>query len=92
VVQSVTFFGFILVPYLRVPAAGSGAQPRAENPIRKWLILPTDYGFLIWTFVLTPWPAVFFPVYTLMFLAAAGMLGLALRKWWRDLSPSGGQS
>lgn len=88
VVQSVTYFGLILVPFLRGARSGrraAGAGGR-EHPLRKWLILPTDYGLLIWLFCLTPWPAVFLPAYATMFVLATVILALALRKWWRELS------
>ncbi|SFC27095.1 CDP-alcohol phosphatidyltransferase [Nocardioides terrae] len=86
VVQSVTYFGLILVPFLRATRDPTRATPRTEHPLRKWLILPTDYGALIWLFVLTPWPEVFLPTYTTLLVLAAAMLGLALRKWWLELT------
>lgn len=93
VVQSVTYFGLILMPFLRRTAgAGSvvaGPPEPAEHPLRKWVILPTDYGFLCWTFVLLGWPRGQFWVYTVIFVLCVGMLALALRKWWRELGALG---
>lgn len=102
VVQAVTYFGLIIMPFLRKQAApatsaaasaasgsspgSSTAAPAPENPLRTWLILPTDYGFLCWVFVLLAWGQVFLVAYTLVFALAAAMLGLALAKWWRELS------
>jgi phosphatidylglycerophosphate synthase len=91
VVQSVTYFGLILLPFLRRQAGAPTAAgpPTAsaptEHPLRKWLILPTDYGFLCWVFVLLVWPTGFFTVYTALLVLSAVMLALALRKWWREL-------
>jgi phosphatidylglycerophosphate synthase len=88
VVQSVTYFGLILMPFLRKqrsPAPAVAAPVEAEHPLRKWAILPTDYGFLCWTFVLMAWPSVFLGVYSVVFALSAAMLALALRKWWGEL-------
>jgi phosphatidylglycerophosphate synthase len=88
VVQVVTFFGLILMPFLRsragVPKATTQNAP-PENPLRTFAILPTDYGFLCWTFVLLAWAPAFFAVYSLLAVVNAGALALALRKWWREL-------
>ena len=62
------------------------AEPATENPLRKWLILPTDYGFLCWVFVLLAWSTAFVVVYTAVFALSAAMLALALLKWWRELT------
>ena len=96
VVQAVTYFGLILMPFLRERSRGaaspapssstSGAEPPPENPLRKWLILPTDYGFLCWVFVLLAWPHTFTVVYSVLFALSAAMLALALLKWWRELT------
>jgi phosphatidylglycerophosphate synthase len=89
VVQSVTYFGVIVMPYLRRQANLKDAAPTGPEPaLRRWLILPTDYGFLCWVFVLTAWPVLFASVYTALFVAAAAMLLLALRKWWLELGAS----
>jgi phosphatidylglycerophosphate synthase len=93
VVQSVTFFGLILLPALRKQAGArpASADATSEHPLRKWLILPTDYGFLCWVFVLLAWPTVFFGVYAALFVLSAAMLAVALRKWWRELGALDGQ-
>ncbi len=95
VVQVTLYFGLIVVPFLRNKAAArltvdpapspTSSAPSREHPARKWLILPTDYGFLCWLFVLTGWPVAFFWSYTGMATLSAVMLALALRKWWREL-------
>jgi phosphatidylglycerophosphate synthase len=91
VVQTVTYFGLLLMPDLRRRGASarvSGEVDRpspSEHPLRAWLILPTDYGFLCWIFLLLAWPVAFFWAYTAVALLSAAMLALALRKWWREL-------
>jgi phosphatidylglycerophosphate synthase len=87
VVDVVSFFGLIAMPLIRAsrPAPPTGGASATESPLRKWLILPTDYGFVCWTFVLLAWPAAFFTAYTALMLANGGVLVLALRKWWREL-------
>lgn len=90
-VQSVTYFGLILMPYLRKTAgpdseaALAPKEPSTEHPLRKWLILPTDYGFLCWTFVLIAFPLLFVVAYAALFALAAALLTAALRKWWHEL-------
>lgn len=82
-----TYFGLILMPTLRPSAvAASAAAPVVqENPWRKWLLLPVDYGVLCWSFLLLAWLPAFQVGYTLLFGASAAALVLALRKWWREL-------
>ena len=87
VVQAVTYFGLIVMPYLRRQGGATApGTPAAEHPLRKWVILPTDYGFLCWVFVLLAWPSVFVGVYSLLFVLSAAMLALGLAKWWRELT------
>jgi phosphatidylglycerophosphate synthase len=86
VIQSVTYFGLTILPTLR--AGREPAQPPSttpENPLRMWLILPTDYGFLVWVFLLMAWPQVFVWAYSAMCALSAIMLAMALRKWWVEL-------
>lgn len=84
VVAAATYFGLILMPTLRPPAAPAPTPP-AEHPLRRFLILPTDYGFQCWVFVLLGWQDGFRWVWTLVFAACGAMLALALVKWWREL-------
>ena len=49
------------------------------------LTLPTDYGLLACMFVSFGWTWLFVPVYTVLFLAAAGFLALASVKWFREM-------
>lgn len=86
-VQTVTYFELILMPYLRrkegTPTPDS--TPGTEHPLRTWLLLPTDYGTLLWSFVLLGFPVAFVAAYG--FLAAVNTAALVwgLRKWWREL-------
>lgn len=86
VVAAVTYFGLILMPTLR-PAGIHGSalnQDTAENPLRKYLLLPVDYGTVCWIFVTFGASGLFLGVYSFMFVAATGALLVALRKWWRE--------
>lgn len=87
-VAVVTFFGLILVPTLR-PSRNSGSTLReaaaVENQLRKWLLLPIDYGTLCVSFLLLGWRPGFAVLYAILFLASAGALAAALRKWWHEL-------
>lgn len=85
VVAGATYFGLILMPTLRPPGGSDREDRPAEHVLRRFLILPTDYGFICWVFVLWGAPAVFRGVWLFLFAAAAGMLALALVKWWREL-------
>lgn len=87
VVAVVTYFGLILMPTLR-PAPEpprSASSAGREHPLRKWALLPTDYGAQCWMFVLLGFGMVFTWTYTLVFVCNAAALALALRKWWREL-------
>lgn len=83
-VAVVTFFGLILVPTLR-PAGAKKPSVEGENPLRKWLLLPIDYGTLCWVFVLLAWPTGFLVGYSLLGMASAAALAAALAKWWKEL-------
>lgn len=86
VVDVVTFFGLIMMPLLRPASALRPSQDQPpEHPLRKWVILPTDYGVFCWVFVLLAWPKLFLLAYTILMLVNAAVLVLALRKWWGEL-------
>jgi phosphatidylglycerophosphate synthase len=90
IVDMLSFFGLVTLPLLRrlhgtATAAAATAPPTTENPLRMWVILPTDYGFLCWIFLLLAWPVLFLAGYTAMFAVNAAVLVLALGKWWREL-------
>lgn len=92
VIDIVSFFGLVTMPLLRrlhgvVPAAGkpAAAAPAREHPLRRWLLLPTDYGVFCWMFVLLGWPVLFLAGYTAMFVVNSGATIVALAKWGREL-------
>ncbi|MFW3170540.1 CDP-alcohol phosphatidyltransferase family protein [Geodermatophilus sp. CPCC 206100] len=88
VVAAVLFFGTMLNEALRERhGAVTRAQRTAERPsvLRSLLVVPTDYGLLCWVFVLLGAPAVFFPAYSLLFVATAGYLALACVKWFGEI-------
>lgn len=85
IVAVVTYFGLMLMPTLRPDRSAATAEPAAEHPLRKYLLLPTDYGFQCWIFVLWGVPAVFAWVYGAVFACCALLLAVALRKWWQEL-------
>lgn len=92
VVASATYYGVILMPYLRqkAGAAARRADVAQENPLRKWLTLPADHGFLCWAFVLLAWPVGFAVLYGALTLVSAALLAVAIRAWWRELSAADG--
>ena len=88
VVDAVTYFGTMLNEALRAQhGVATRAQPTAQRVGvgRSLLTLPTDYGLLACTFVLFGWTGAFVPVYTVLFLAAAGFLALASVTWFREM-------
>lgn len=91
VVAVVTYFGLILMPTLRPPASGAPVTAH-ENPLRKWALLPMDYGAQCWMFVLLGFGVVFSWIYALVFVCNATALAIALRKWWRELRALDGPS
>ena len=88
VVDAVTYFGTMLNEALR---AQHGAPTRAQatdrrpSVLRSLLVLPTDYGLLCCVFLTFGLPALFIPLYTLLFAAAAAFLLLASVKWFREI-------
>ena len=88
VVASVMFFGLIIMPTLRpqTPAPSTTSlRSASEAWWRKFVLLPTDYGFLCLVFLVSGLPTLFCSLYSALFAINAVALGLALRKWWREL-------
>jgi phosphatidylglycerophosphate synthase len=85
IVAAVLFFAMILNDFLR---ARDHSESRARSPgggIRSLLMLPTDYGVLCIAFLFFGAPAVFVPVYGLLFVANVAFALLALPKWFREI-------
>jgi phosphatidylglycerophosphate synthase len=84
VVQTVTYFELIVLPFLRKSRL-VGSSTVSEHPLRRWILLLTDYGTICWIFVLLAAQRAFMAVYTTMMLLGALTLAFALVKWWREL-------
>jgi phosphatidylglycerophosphate synthase len=91
VVDVLSFFGLVTMPLLRRIHDGGAAKAAGqktaadEHPLRRWLLLPTDYGIFCWMFVLLGLPVLFLAGYTAMLLVNLAALVMALGKWSREL-------
>ncbi|GAA1426510.1 CDP-alcohol phosphatidyltransferase family protein [Microlunatus lacustris] len=91
VVDVVSFFGLVTMPLLRrLHGSGSagdrnGPAGSVEHPLRRWILLPTDYGVFCWMFVLLGWPQLFMLSYSAMFVLNALVIVVVLRRWGREL-------
>ncbi|HYI55262.1 MAG TPA: CDP-alcohol phosphatidyltransferase family protein [Microlunatus sp.] len=99
VVDMVIYFGVVTMPLLRKlhgatpddsavlggSAASTSAAPATEHPLRRWLLLPTDYGIFCWMFVLLGWPMFFLTAYSAMFVANAAVSIVVVQRWGREL-------
>jgi len=83
IVAAVLFFAMILNDFLRV--RNDHRVRSAGGGIRSLLVLPTDYGVLCIAFLLFGIPAVFVPLYGILFVANAAFALLALPKWFREI-------
>jgi phosphatidylglycerophosphate synthase len=91
-VAAVMFFALILNEQLRRQRyllIGVDQRPTpadaAPSAVRSLLVAPTDYGVLCLTFLILGWHQVFLVLYTLLFVANAAFLLLALRKWFGQM-------
>ncbi|WP_081681128.1 CDP-alcohol phosphatidyltransferase family protein [Cellulomonas sp. URHD0024] len=93
VVSGVFFFTMTLTDQLRRSARGKETQFMAADGSSSTLyslaVAPTDYGILCLALGLVGWQDVFVPVYTLLFVATAGFVLLALPKWYREIRTLG---
>ncbi len=91
VVASVFFFTMILTDQIRRSLRGRAggemfmAADGSSSTAYSLAVLPTDYGLLCVVLGLVAWPALFVPVYSLLFVANAGFVALALPKWYREI-------
>jgi phosphatidylglycerophosphate synthase len=90
IVDVLSFFGLVTMPLLRrlhdrgiTAPTSNGIKP--EHPLRRWALLPTDYGIFCWMFALLGWPLLFVIAYFAMFLVNLVVLFPVLVKWWREL-------
>ena len=87
-VASVSFAVFLLNDLLKAARAKADTTSMirtGSTPLRSLAGAPTDYGVLVYVFLLLGAPVAFFVVYGLLFLANLGYLALALPKWFRDM-------
>lgn len=84
-VSTVAFFAWLLVDLLRraAPHAPAGDKPQGAPLARSLLRLPSDYGLLLWIFVLWGSP-LFVWVYGALLAANLAILALALPVWYRQ--------
>jgi phosphatidylglycerophosphate synthase len=88
IVDMISFFGLVTMPLLRKLHDAKALIPTgttSEHPLRRWILLPTDYGTFCWMFVLLGWPLLFLVAYTAMFVINAAVLVPVLIKWSREL-------
>ncbi|MBT2517534.1 CDP-alcohol phosphatidyltransferase family protein [Streptomyces sp. ISL-90] len=85
IVAAVLFFSMILNDFLRARADSAPSARPTGGGIRSLLLIPTDYGILCLAFLLYGVPAVFVPVYGLLFVANAAFALVALPKWFREI-------
>jgi hypothetical protein len=88
-VSAISFSVFLLNDLLkaaRVKRDTTSVIRTGSTPLRSLAGAPTDYGVLVYVFLLLGLPAVFLVVYGLLFLANLGYLALALPKWFHDIA------
>ena len=88
-VAAVSFSVFLLNDLLKAARAGRDTTSvirTGSTPLRSLLGAPTDYGVLVYVFLLLGLPTAFLVVYGLLFVAHLGYLALALPKWFRDIA------
>ena len=87
VVDTVMFSSMLLKVLLTDRELGGKAPgSRASTSLlRAIIVIPTDYGFFCFIFLLLAQPLLFFSVYVLLFACNAIILVLVLRKWFRDM-------
>ena len=87
-VATVSFSVFLLNDLLKAARSKRDTTSvirTGSTPLRALLGAPTDYGVLVYVFLLLGLPAAFLAVYGLLFAASAAYLLVALPKWFRDM-------
>lgn len=86
VVGAVTFFAMILNDLLKSSKGmASAVESGGSSVLRSFVLLPTDYGILCFSFVLWGFPSLFISAYSLLAIACAMFLVLASVKWFNDM-------
>lgn len=88
-VAAVSFFAMILNDHLKEINSlrtGSSAQKRSGSVLRSLMLIPTDYGFLCLIFLTLGAESTFVVLYSLLFVANAAHLAMALHKWFRAMT------
>jgi phosphatidylglycerophosphate synthase len=89
VVSVVLFFATLLNEAMRAQhGVATRAAPTDQPPsvLRSLLVAPTDYGVLCLSYALLGAPSVFLSLYSVLFLATVGYLGLASVRWYSEMS------
>lgn len=93
VVASSLFFAMILTDQLRRLNSGTRGHylqgQGNSSTLYSLAVMPTDYGLMCLVFGLLFWQAGFMVIYTLLLVANAGFLILALGKWYREVKRHG---
>lgn len=93
IVDCSLFFSMILTDQLRRQRAGKTEHflqgQGTSSVLYSLAVVPTDYGLICLVFALLWWQPVFMGAYTLLLLANAGFLVLALNKWYREVKRLG---
>lgn len=93
VVSVVFFFAMTLTDQLRRAARGKDgmflAADGSSSVLYSVAVSPTDYGVLCVALGLIGWPRAFVPVYTLLLVANAAFVLVALPKWYREMRRPG---
>ncbi len=90
VVASTMFFVIILNDHMRRARRGNAHAILQGDGTSSWwyslAVVPTDYGLLCVVFGLLWWSTGFAVVYSLLLIANAGFLALALPRWFREVA------
>ena len=92
VVAVTSFFAQLINDFLVRLHRGPGSAPGPQEPasrVASLAKLPTDFGILCWAFVLLGSPQAFLVAYSLLFVASAAYLAVALPAWYRRMAALG---
>ncbi len=93
IIASSMFFTIILNDHMRRARRGNAHAILQGDGRSSWwyslAVVPTDYGLLCLVLGLLWWQAGFATLYTLLLVANAGFLALALPRWFREVAAGG---